>query len=285
MAPTTLSLTLDGRIARITLQRPERLNAINREMPRELAAAVADANAAPGVHVIVLAGAGRAFCAGYDLEWGTRVEAEADAATTVWDPMRDLAMMSENVGCFMSLWRSRKPVIAKVHGWCVGGGTDLALCSDLIVAADDAAFGYPPARVWGSPTTAMWVYRLGMERAKRLLLTGDSVSGRDAAAIGLISKAVPAAELDREAEALAQRMALLPINQLAMMKLLVNQAYENMGLASTQLLGTLLDGVARHTPEGVAWRTDARERGVKAALASRDGPFADYGSRPKPPRG
>jgi len=281
MPYTTLSLTIDGCLARLILQRPERLNAINREMPRELAAAVAEANAAVGVHVIVLAGAGRAFCAGYDLEWGTRVEAEADAAASTWDPMRDLAAMSENVACFMSLWRSRKPVIAKVHGWCVGGGTDLALCSDLIIAAEDAEIGYPPARVWGSPTTAMWIYRIGMERAKRLLLTGDSVSGRDAQAIGLITKAVPAAELDREVETLARRMAQLPVNQLAMMKLLVNQAYENMGLASTQLLGTLLDGAARHTPEGVAWRTEALEHGIKAALASRDGPFRDYGSRPK----
>jgi len=281
MPYTTLSLTIDGRLARLTLQRPERLNAINREMPRELAAAVAEANAAAAVHVIVLAGAGRAFCAGYDLEWGTRVEAEADAAATTWDPMRDLAAMSENVACFMSLWRSRKPVIAKVHGWCVGGGTDLALCSDLIIAAEDAEIGYPPARVWGSPTTAMWVYRIGMERAKRLLLTGDSVSGREAQVIGLVTKAVPAAELDGEVDALARRVAQLPVNQLAMMKLLINQAYENMGLASTQLLGTLLDGVARHTPEGVAWRTEALERGIKAALAGRDGPFGDYGSRPK----
>ena len=283
MPYSTLSLTIDGRLAHLTLARPERLNAINREMPRELAAAVAEANAAADVRVIVLAGAGRAFCAGYDLEWGTRVEAEADAATTSWDPMRDLAMMGENVACFMSLWRSRKPVLAKVHGWCVGGGTDLALCSDLVVAAEDAEIGYPPARVWGSPTTAMWVYRVGMERAKRLLLTGDSVSGREAAAIGLVAKAVPAAELDAEVEALARRMAQLPSNQLAMMKLLVNQSYENMGLASTQLLGTLLDGVARHTPEGIAWRTDARERGVKAALLERDGPFGDYGARPRKP--
>ena len=283
MPYTTLSLTLDGRLARLTLARPERLNAINREMPRELAAAVAEANAARDVHVIVLAGEGRAFCAGYDLEWGTRVEAEADAASTVWDPMRDLAMMSENVACFMSLWRSRKPVVAKVHGWCVGGGTDLALCSDLVVAAEDAEIGYPPARVWGSPTTAMWVYRVGMERAKRLLLTGDSVSGREAAAIGLVGRAVPAAALDAEVDTLARRMAQLPINQLAMMKLLVNQVYENMGLASTQLLGTLLDGVARHTPEGIAWRTDARDHGVKAALMTRDGPFGDYGARARKP--
>jgi len=280
----TLSLTIDDRIARLTLQRPERLNAINRDMPHELAAAVAEANASRGVHVIVLSGSGRAFCAGYDLEWGTKVEADADAATTVWDPMRDLAMMGENVACFMSLWRSRKPVIAKVHGWCVGGGTDLALCSDLVVAAEDAEIGYPPARVWGSPTTAMWVYRIGMERAKRLLLTGDSVSGRQAEAIGLIGKAVPAAELDAEVDALARRMALLPQNQLAMMKLLVNQAYDNMGLASTQTLVTLLDGIARHTPEGVAWRSDALQRGVRAALVARDGRFGDYGSRPKKPR-
>jgi enoyl-CoA hydratase len=281
MAYRTVSLTLEDRVAGLVLSRPERLNAIDRDMPRELAAAVAEANAARDVRVIVLSGAGRAFCAGYDLDWGTKAEAEADAATTVWDPMRDLAMMSENVGCFMSLWRSRKPVIAKVHGWCVGGGTDLALCSDLVVAAEDARIGYPPARVWGSPTTAMWVYRIGMERAKRLLLTGDAVSGREAEAIGLVAKAVPAAALDAEVDALARRMALLPANQLAMMKLLVNQTYDNMGLASTQLLGTLLDGVARHTPEGIAWRSEARERGVKAALASRDGPFGDYGSRSK----
>ncbi len=281
MAYTTLSLTFEGRVAYLTLARPERLNAINREMPRELAAAVAEANGIADAHVIVLAGAGRSFCAGYDLEWGTRVEAEVDQQSGVWDAMRDLSWMSENVNCFMSLWRSRKPVIAKVHGWCVGGGTDLALCSDLIVAAEDAEIGYPPARVWGSPTTAMWVYRLGMERAKRLLLTGDSVNGRNAEAIGLITKAVPAADLDREVDTLARRMAQLPVNQLAMMKLLVNQAYENMGLASTQLMGTLLDGVARHTPEGIAWRTDALEHGVKAALANRDGPFGDYGSRPK----
>src|SRR5207244_13244811 len=158
---------------------------------------------------LVLRGAGRAFCAGYDLEWGTEVEHESDARGG-WDPVRDFVGMSENVRCFMSLWHSRKPVIAQVHGWCVGGGTDLALCSDLIVAAEDAQIGYPPARVWGSPTTAMWVYRLGMERAKRLLLTGDSVSGREAAAIGLVGKTVPATELDAEVDALARRMAQLP---------------------------------------------------------------------------
>ena len=180
----------------------------------------------------------------------------------------------------MSLWHSRKPVIAQVHGWCVGGGTDMALCSDLIVAADDARIGYPPARVWGSPTSSLWAYRLGMEQAKRLLLTGDAVDAPTAERIGLIYRCVAAADLDAEVAALAGRMAQLPINQLVMMKLLVNQAYENMGLRTTQIIGTLFDGIARHTPEGVAWRELAMSQGVKAALAERDGPFGDYGSRP-----
>ncbi|MBI4516814.1 MAG: crotonase/enoyl-CoA hydratase family protein [Deltaproteobacteria bacterium] len=280
---TTLTLTRDGRVATITLNRPERLNAINRELPEELEGAVQAANADPAVHVLVLRGAGRAFCAGYDLDWGTRVEHQSDAHQ-LWDPVRDFVMMSENVRRFMSLWHSRKPVIAQVHGWCVGGGTDLALCSDLIVAAADAQIGYPPARVWGSPTSALWAYRLGMEQAKRLLLTGDPLDGTLAERIGLIYKAVPAAELEAEVGALAQRMALLPINQLVMMKLLVNQQYENMGLRTTQIIGTVFDGIARHTPEGVAWRELAITEGFKAAVAQRDDPFGDYASAKRKPR-
>jgi enoyl-CoA hydratase len=167
-------------------------------------------------------------------------------------------------------------VIAQVHGFCVGGGTDLALCSDLIVCAEDARLGYPPARVWGSPTTAMWIYRLGAERAKRLLLTGDPLDGRTAVEWGLASLAVPAGELDAAALDLARRVALLPANQLHMMKLLVNQAYEQMGLRVTQLIGTLLDGSARHTPEGLAFSRAALDD-VRRAVADRDAPFGDYG--------
>jgi enoyl-CoA hydratase len=241
---------------------------------------VAAANADEAVRVLVLRGSGRAFCAGYDLEWGTQVEHDGDAQHG-WDPVRDFVGMSENVRCFMSLWHSRKPVIAQVHGWCVGGGTDLALCSDLIVATVDAQIGYPPARVWGSPTSALWAYRLGMEGAKRLLLTGDPVDGETAERIGLIYKAVPLAQLEETVMALATRMALLPVNQLIMMKFLVNQAYENMGLRTTQAIGTLFDGIARHTPEGVAWRERALRDGIKAALGDRDGPFEDYGARKK----
>jgi enoyl-CoA hydratase len=269
-----------GRVAWITLNRPERLNALTSELVQRLATTVDELAAVAEIRVLVLRGAGRAFCAGYDLEWGTAVESESDQAGP-WDPVRDLLGMSRNVAAFMSLWRSPKPVIAAVHGWCVGGGTDLALCADLIVAAEDAQIGYPPARVWGSPTTALWAYRIGLERAKRLLLTGDAIDGRTAERIGLASAAVPAERLESEARALAERMALLPANQLAMMKLLVNQAVENMGLATTQMLGTLFDGIARHTPEGVAWRERARSAGIRQALAERDGPFGDYGARRK----
>lgn len=278
----TLSYVVDERLARVTLNRPERLNAINRAMPGEIQAAVAEANRDDRVHVIVLRGAGRAFCAGYDLDWGTKVEHESQQrAGGVWDPVQDLRMMGSNVRAYMSLWESAKPVVAGIHGYCVGGGTDLVLCADQIVAADDVRFGYPPSRVWGTPTTALWVYRVGLERAKRLLLTGDSIDGKSAAEIGLVGKSVPAAQLDAEVDGLARRMALLPINQLVMLKLLVNQTFENMGLRTTQMLGTMFDGAARHTPEGVAWRDLAMEKGFREAVRERDAPFEDYGETRK----
>jgi len=194
--------------------------------------------------------------------------------------MQDLRMMERFVqDTYMALWRSPKPVIAQVHGFCVGGGTDFALCSDLIVCAEDCRIGYPPARVWGSPTTAMWMYRLGLERSKRLLLTGDAIDGRRAVEWGLASEAVPEAELEAAGLRLARRVALLPHNQAAMMKLLVNQAFEQMGLHTTQLIGTLLDGAARHTPEGTAFPRRGRAD-VRGAVAERDAPFGDYGQGP-----
>jgi enoyl-CoA hydratase len=270
----------DGRLARITLNRPEKLNAINEEMPRALADAVEQANRDAAVHVIVLAGAGRAFCAGYDLELYAETRgARRWSQAMPWDPMLDYQGMSENTRCFMSLWRSLKPVVCKVHGYAVAGGSDIALCADLVVMAEDARIGYPPARVWGCPTTAMWVYRVGAERAKRLLLTGDLVTGREAARIGLVGDAVPAAELDAAVERLAARMAGVPKNQLMLQKLMVNQAYENMGLASTQLVATLFDGITRHTPEGVAFKTRAEEAGWKQAVRERDSGTPIRGSR------
>jgi enoyl-CoA hydratase len=273
--PGTVLFERDGAVATLTLNRPERLNTITPELIEDLRGALARAGEDGGVRAIRLRGAGRVFCAGYDIEWGAESMAEAEAGRP-WDPIADYETMSRFVDAYMALWRSPKPVIAQVHGFCVGGGTDFALCSDLIVCAEDCRIGYPPARVWGSPTTAMWMYRLGLERSKRLLLTGDSLDGRRAAEWGLASEAVPAEALDDAALSLARRVARLPANQLHMMKLLVNQAYEQMGLSVTQLIGTLLDGAARHTPEGVAFSRRARED-VRAAVRERDEPFGDYG--------
>ena len=271
MAAATVLYETDGRVARITLNRPERLNAIDEAMPSELQAAVERANADDTVHVLVLAGAGRAFCAGYDLEvYAERPGPNAYSQAMPWDPTTDYRDMSANTRCFMSLWRGLKPVVCKVQGYAVAGGSDLALCADLVVMAEDARIGYPAARLWGCPTTAMWVYRVGAERAKRLLLTGDLIDGREAASIGLVSQAVPAERLDAVVDALAGRIASVPKNQLMMQKLIVNQAYENMGLATTQMLATLFDGIARHTPEGLAFKTRAEEAGFKQAVRERD---------------
>jgi enoyl-CoA hydratase/carnithine racemase len=261
----------DGRIARITLNRPDVLNAIDDEMPKELEAAVETANADAKVHVIVLSGAGRAFCAGYDLTYYAQAAGTNAAMQAMpWDPMRDYAFMIRNTERFMSLFRSHRPVICKVHGFAVAGGSDIALCCDFVVMAEDARIGYMPARAWGCPTTAMWVYRLGPEQAKRMLLTGDTVDGREAARMGLVLEAVPAAELDARVEALAARMASVPVNQLMMQKLMINQALENMGLRSTQMIATIFDGITRHSPEGVAFKRRAEAVGWKEAVRERD---------------
>lgn len=269
----------DG-VATLTLNQPDRLNTIIPDLIGQLLAALDRAQADGTVHAVRLRGAGRAFCAGYDIGWGTEVM-QATEREGVWDPLADYALMSRYVEAYMRLWRSPKPVIAQVQGYCVGGGTDLALCSDLIVCAEDCQIGYPPARVWGAPTTAMWVYRLGLERAKRLLLTGDALDGRTAVAWGLASEAVPTEALDAAALKLARRVALLPANQLHMMKLLINQTYKQMGLAATQLIGTLLDGAARHTPEGTRF-TRQELSDVRRPVAKRDRPFGDYGQRHHP---
>src|SRR5436853_648195 len=280
MAETVLYEAADG-VAPLTLKRPERLTAIGPELIDDLRAMLERAWTDAEVRAIRLRGAGRAFCAGYDIQWGSEVM-DAAESDRPWDPIGDYQFMSRYVDTYMELWRSPKPIIAQVHGYCVGGGTDFALCSDLIVCAEDARIGYPPARVWGSPTTSMWIYRLGLERAKRLLLTGDALDGRTAAEWGLASEAVPAAQLDEAALSLAKRVALLPSNQLHMKKLLVNQAYEQMGLRVTQLIGTLLDGSARHPPEGVHFTRRALADGVGRAITERDAPVGDYGQDPGP---
>jgi enoyl-CoA hydratase len=277
--PNSVLRETDGAVSTLTLNRPERLNTITPGLVEDLRAELAAAQADDEVRVIRLRGAGRAFCAGYDIDWGAETMQEVESGAP-WDPMADLAMMSRFVDTYMSLWRSPKPVVAQVHGFCVGGGTDFALCSDLIVCAEDCRIGYPPARVWGSPTTAMWTYRLGLERSKRLLLTGDPLEGRRAVEWGLASECHPEAQLDEAAMALCRRVAMLPANQLHMMKVLVNQAIEQMGLHTTQLIGTLLDGAARHTPEGTAF-SQAALQDVRSAVRDRDAPFGDYGQEPR----
>jgi enoyl-CoA hydratase len=273
MSRPTLSYEADGRVARITLDRPERGNAITLDTPRELAEAVERANLDPAIHVIALAGKGKGFCGGYDLKEFAEQGMPNHDPDEVWDPVLDWQGMSRNVRDFMSLFRSDKPVVCKVHGFCVAGGTDMALCSDLLVIAEDARIGYPPARVWGSPTTALWAHRLGPQRAKRLLFTGDLIDGAQALEWGLAIEAPPAAELDERFEALVQRIALMPVNQLVMMKLLVNSTIEAQGLAATQTLGTLFDGIARHTEEGYAFQKRAMEAGFKDAVRERDEPY------------
>jgi enoyl-CoA hydratase len=261
----------DGRIARVTLNRPDVLNAIDDDLPRELADAVARADGDDHVHVIVLAGAGRAFCAGYDLMHYAQLKgANPITQEMPWDPMKDYSFMMRNTEHFMSLFRSKRPVICKVQGFAVAGGSDIALCSDLIVMAEDARMGYMPVRVWGCPTTAMWVYRLGPERAKRMLFTGDKIDGREAEKLGLVLKAVPAERLDEEVDALACRIATVPQNQLMMQKLMVNQALTNMGLHTTQMIATVFDGITRHSPEGLNFKRRAEDAGWKRAVEERD---------------
>jgi len=265
---TSIRYEVAGRTATITLHRPERLNAIDAAMPGEIRRAVEAANDDPEVHVIVLAGAGRAFCAGYDLK--EFAEAGRGTQPAVWDPVKDYRFMKRNTDDFMSLFRSLKPTVCKVQGHAVAGGSDIALCCDLVVMADDARIGYMPARVWGCPTTAMWVYRLGAERAKRMLLTGDTIDGTQAAAWGLVLEAVPAGQLDQRVHELAERIAGVPTNQLAMQKLMINQAFDNMGLAGTQILATLFDGITRHSPEGRWFQELAEAQGFHEAVAWRD---------------
>jgi len=262
--------TKDGRVARIILDRPERYNAITTEMPREIREAVELANDDEDVHVIVLTGAGEGFCAGYDLVEFAESEGAEGSQEMPWDPMKDYRNMKRNTEDFMSLWRSHKPVVCAINGDAVAGGSDIALCADIIFMSEDARIGYPPARVWGCPTTAMWVYRLGAEGAKRMLLTGDLIDGKEAEEMDLVYRAVPDDELETAVDELVDRMHGIPKNQLIMQKLMINQAYDSMGIENTQKFATVFDGMARHTPEGVRFKERCEEVGFQQAVRERD---------------
>jgi enoyl-CoA hydratase len=280
----TLLYGVDEHVATITLNRPEALNTIVPPMPDEVEAAVTAAVRDRDVKVIVVRGAGRAFCAGYDFGGGFH---HWDAGITTegrWDPGKDFvgatAPALAPTQKFMSVWRSPKPVISQVHGWCVGGGSDFALCADLVIASDDARIGTPYSRMWGAYLSGMWLYRLGLTRAKELALTGRPLSGAEAARVELVTEAVPFAELEATVRRRARELVSIPASQLAAMKLIVNQAYENMGLAATQTLGPILDGLMRNTPDAERFIERAARDGVRAAVAERDGPFGDYSQAP-----
>ena len=280
----TLRIETEAGVRSIVLCRAAEYNTITPLFREELGAAIDEADQDGDARVILLRAEGPAFCAGYGLDWATVAQRQADGRVEearVWDSVADFQMMGRFVETYMKLWYAKKPTLAAVQGWCIGGGTDLVLCSDIIVAGEGARFGYPPARVWGTPTTAMWVYRMGLERAKRYLLTGDEIGATEAAEIGLILEAVPDGELQSHAMALARRMARLPLNQLIMLKMLCNQTVEHMGMSSSRTLGTLFDGIARHTQEGLDFVKRAGEAGFRQAVRERDDPFQDYGSRPK----
>ena len=275
----------DGRIARITLNRPEVMNAIDDDLPRLLSEAINRADQDPKVHVMILSGAGKAFCAGYDLTYYAEGASQNKVVQEMpWDPVQDYQFMWANTQHWMSMFRALKPVICKVHGFAVAGGSDIALCADLTIMADTAKIGYMPTRVWGCPTTAMWVYRLGPEKAKRMMFTGDKITGREAADMGLVLQSVPEADLDQTVEALAQRMATVPVNQLAMQKMVINQTMEAT-LNQTQRLATVFDGITRHSPEGMNFLARVDQVGWKQAVQERDnGSFDWTANQPNPPQ-
>jgi len=280
----TLRTETEAGVRSIVLARPDEYNTITPALRDELGAAIDEADADPAVRVILLRAEGPAFCAGYGLDWSTEAQAGEAKRGPVWDSVADLRMISRFVDTYMKLWYAAKPTIAAVQGWCIGGGTDMVLCADIIIAAEGASFGYPPSRVWGTPTTAMWVYRLGLERAKRYLLTGDEIPAPEAARVGLVLETVADDRLHEHALAFARRMAQVPTSQLVMLKLLCNQTAENMGLSSSRTLGSLFDGIARHTQEGLDFVARARAVGFRQVVRERDDPFGDYGSGPRSKR-
>ena len=270
-------------IATITLNRPEKYNTLRGEVIQGLDAALREANSDNAIKVIILECAGDSFCGGFDFSDG--LEHYGGIKEDGYDPGMDVHNVTNQytsyLHAFMGLWRGQKPTIAKVHGYCVGGGSEMALCADLVIASEDARIGTPYSRVWGCHLSGMWVYRLGLAKAKYYALTGEWISGKEAAEIELINFAVPLEELDARVQKEAEKLASIPLTQLVAMKLIVNQAYDNMGLQSTQTLGPILDGIMRNTPEGRQFVRDAQADGVKGAVIKRDGPFGDYSQAPK----
>ncbi|ALR12962.1 enoyl-CoA hydratase [Mycobacteroides saopaulense] len=293
----TMTYEVTDRVARITFNRPEQGNAIIAETPMELAALVERADLDPRVHVILVSGRGDGFCGGFDLSAyaeandegsarysGTALDGQVQLRNHLpninWDPMLDYQMMSRFTRGFSSLLHANKPTVVKVHGYCVAGGTDIALHADQLIVAADAKIGYPPTRVWGVPATGLWAHKLGDQRAKRLLLTGDCLSGEQAYEWGLAVEAPAPEELDERTERLVARIAAMPLNQLMMVKLACNSALISQGIANSAMVSTVFDGISRHTAEAHAFTADAIANGYREAVRHRDEPFGDYGRKP-----
>jgi len=273
-----LRFEVDGGVAWVTLNRPEKRNALNRTLLRELREAMLEADDLRSVHCVVLRGAGKDFCAGYDVAQPTAGQGydaslyRQPGAISVDD---DAWRLERNQSDILSIFDMHKPVIAMVHGNCVAGGTDLALCCDMVIAARDARIGFPATRAMGTPPMHMWLYSIGPQWAKRLLLTGDLLSGRDAAKIGLVMKAVAPDKLETEVRALSQRMALIHPDLLAGNKRIVNMGLELMGARMLQRFAAETDARAHQSEAVKAFGRTAREEGLSAAFRKRDKPFGD----------
>ncbi|GIW19545.1 MAG: crotonase/enoyl-CoA hydratase family protein [Tepidiforma sp.] len=271
--------------ARITLNRPEKLNALSLELQQELHDALWEADNDTRVHAVIIRGAGRAFSAGYDLTpLGNRRPApEGDHYTAVYRGARtfddDAWQLERAQRLRMAIFDMHKPVVAQVHGYCLAGGTDIAFLCDIVIAAEDATIGFPPARAMGSLPNQMWVYHCGPQWAKRLFLTGDTITGAEAAKIGLVLKAVPASLLQQEVEGLVDRMAMIDAELLSANKRIVNLALELMGARTMQRLGAENDARAHLAPSVREFGRIAAEQGLKAALHWRDAKFGDGRAR------
>jgi enoyl-CoA hydratase len=261
-----------GSVRRLTLNRPDQHNPLTPRCIRELLAGVADAGADPEVKAVVIRGSGRSFSSGYGV---LAEDAEVDAHRIAGGIERDVASMLELASGWATVWECPIPVIAQVHGNCLAGGTDLALHCDIVVAAEDARIGFPPVRSMGVPPTNMWLYHLGPQWTKRLLFTGDTISGSEAAEIGLAQASVPAHELDEYVLALASRIGLVGRDLLVANKRVVNQGVELMGRSQLQRFAALNDAVAHRSSDARAFTARAAEVGLKQAVRERDAPFED----------
>ena len=273
----------EGAVRRLTLCRPDAYNTITPQLRDELGAALDAAQRDRNVRVILLDAEGPAFCAGYGLDWSTAAQADDDSSSErVWDTAVDLHLIGPYAATWAKLHDSTKPTVAAVSGWCIAGGTNIVFNAHMILAGESARFGYPPSRVWGVPEAPWnWVARMGIQKARRYMLTGDEFTATEALEMGVVLDVVPDDGLAERADELAQRLAMVPGNQLEMITMALNAvANHQYDPPASRLLGTIFDGVARHSQEGDDFVARSMDVGFREAVRERDRPFQDYGERP-----